>query len=281
MVVFLVFQQQQVHHNCKHMKRHHRLFVDLLCATAATAALLPPLIHSLPVEFPEVYQVNSSALLGEGLDSLLSGKLLVHLEDGRKHQVVGMFVVDSGCRGLELDLVLTKSKAESLGLQPFEGPGRHPVVLPGRAANRSPMPLVKMWPQVIMLVPLYRRGTGPVAALRKSNLTVWAADIDIVDGRRRGGSEGGIDVINMVGEEEEIWDAVAWSSSSVDEEVLTANQEFDGDGYQALHSPVTEDKHIALLGKSGLAKLGLRADFAHNLVYSVQTRAVIASMHSM
>jgi hypothetical protein len=231
-----------------------------------------------------LYQVNSSALLGEGSDSLLSGKLLVRLEDGRKHQVVGMFVVDSGCRGLELDLVLTKSKAESLGLQPFEGPGGHPVVLPGRAANRSPMPLVKMWPQVIMLVPLYRRGTGPVAALRKSNLTVWAADINTVDGRRRGGSEGGIDVINIVGEEDEMWDAGAWSSSSsssVDEEVLTANQEYDGDGYQALHSPVSEEKHIALLGKSGLAMLGLRADSANNLVYSVQRRAVIASMHSM
>jgi hypothetical protein len=231
-----------------------------------------------------VYQVNSSALLGEGLDSLLSAKLLVQSEDGSKSQVVGMFVVDSGCRGryMELDLLLTKCKAESMGLQPFQGPGGRPVQLEGRVANRSRMPLVKMWPQVIMLVPLYRHGIGPVAALRKSNLTVWSADIDLVEGSRRGGSEGGIDVINVIGDEDEIGDVVASSSSSsVDEEVLTANDEYDGDGYQALHSPVTEDKHIALLGYSGLAKLGLRADFAHNLVYSVQPRAVIASVHSM
>jgi hypothetical protein len=86
-----------------------------------------------------VYQINSSVLLGEGSDSLLptsslAGKLLVHLEDVRKHQVAGMSAVDSGCRGWELDLVLTERKAESLGLRPFERPGRAPR---GAASSRS------------------------------------------------------------------------------------------------------------------------------------------------
>jgi hypothetical protein len=129
-----------------------------------------------------------------------------------------------------------------------------------------------------MLVPLYRRGTGAVAASRKCNLTAWAADINIKDG----GSESGIDVANTVDEGDEVWDAVALSSSSsVGEEVLAAIKGYDGDGHQALLSQATEDKRVALLGASGLAKLGLRADFAHNLVYSVQPRAVLPSTHSM
>jgi hypothetical protein len=66
---------------------------------------------------PELYQVNSAALLGSGCESLLAAKMLVDLEDGSKQEVVGMFVVDSGCRGAELDLVLTKRKAEAFGPQ--------------------------------------------------------------------------------------------------------------------------------------------------------------------
>lgn len=253
------------------------VFLTCVCpATAATASLY----HLACSLHAEVYQVNGAALLGEGCGGLLSGKLL--LEDGSNQQVAGMFVVDSGCRGVELDLVLSKTKAESLGLRPYAGPGGQPVVLPGRAANRTPMPVVKMWPQVTMLVPLFRRGTGPVAALRKSNLTAWAADLDIVDYRRGGASEGGGATVNAIGDGEELWDEVASSSSSsVDETILTSHAEYDGTGYQALHSPITEDRHVALLGLSGLAKLGLMADFARNVVFSVRLQGVIASMHSI
>lgn len=240
---------------------------------------------------PALYQINSAALLGNGCDSLLAAKLLIDLEDGRKQQVTGMFVVDSGCRGIELDLVLTKLKAEALGLKPFAGPGGQEVTVTARAANRTPMDIVKMWPQVFMLVPLFKHGQGKPAALRKSNLTVWAADIDVVDGSRNGGSEGGsatkAATLNAAGRDSDIWEEMASSSSSsraessLYEGILAAEQEYSGDGYQALHSPIVEEKHVALLGFSGLAKLGLKADFAHNMVYSVHMQAAIASVHSI
>jgi len=251
-------------------------------------------------------QADVGWLLGIKVEWTMEGSIVVQ---DTKRTAKARLLIDTGCTGVGFDLVIPQHNASRLGLSPHKSLDGSVVKSGASAFGGQRCCMILQAPTVRVVVPLYRAGVDSTARTFREgcNMQVWVREEErsSAPGTSSYGRDSN-DGFDGLGDLDALLEVLNGELAIVREGEQQQGQQQQGQQQQGqqqqvqqqlpvlgqglqstdgAYQPVSPIEHgkgaDAIIGLSGLAKLGLRLDPGKRLVYSVTLSASIVSMASI